>query len=82
LSLSEAVLLIKSNSSKWLNEQGHCFAWQKGYAAFSVSASLVSRVARYIDTQEAHHRRMTFDAEFMALLKKHGVEFDPKFVFG
>jgi REP element-mobilizing transposase RayT len=82
LSLSEAVLLIKSNSSKWLNEQGHCFAWQKGYAAFSVSASLVSRVTRYIDTQEAHHRRMTFDAEFMALLKKHGVEFDPKFVFG
>jgi hypothetical protein len=47
-----------------------------------VSASLVSRVARYIDTQEAHHRRLTFDAEFVALLKKHGAEFNPEFVFG
>jgi hypothetical protein len=55
---------------------------RKAMRRFSVSASLVSRVARYIDTQEAHHRRMTFDAEFMALLKKHGVEFDPEFVCG
>jgi len=47
-----------------------------------VSASLVQRVARYINTQEAHHNRMTFDAEFIALLKKHGVKFDASFVFG
>jgi hypothetical protein len=47
-----------------------------------VSASLVPRVARYINTQEAHHKRMTFDAEFIAILEKHGVKSDPSFVFG
>jgi len=82
VSVANAVLTIKSNSSKWVNEQGRRFSWQEGYAAFSVSASLVPRVARYINTQEAHHKRMTFDTEFIALLKKHGVKFDPSFVFG
>ena len=82
LSLAKAVLAIKSNSSKWANEQGHKFAWQQGYAAFSVSASLVPAVVRYIQTQESHHRKMSFDTEFLALLKKHGVEFDPTFISG
>jgi len=82
LSLAKAVLAIKSNSSRWANEQGNEFSWQQGYAAFSVSASRIPAVIRYIQTQEAHHRRMNFEAEFIALLKKHGVEFDPRFVFG
>jgi REP-associated tyrosine transposase len=82
LSLAKAVLVIKSNSSRWANDQGHKFAWQQGYAAFSVSSSNVPAVVRYIETQESHHRRMTFDAELVALLKKHGIEFDPNFVFG
>jgi REP element-mobilizing transposase RayT len=82
LALAKAVLAIKSNSSRWANEQGNKFAWQQGYAAFSVSSSRVPEVVRYIQTQESHHRRMTFDAELVALLKKHGVEFDPNFVFG
>ena len=47
-----------------------------------VSASLIPAVVRYIQTQESHHRKMTFDVEWTALLKKHGAEFDPKFVFG
>ena len=82
MSVAKAIRTIKSNSSKWMNDQGRRFEWQEGYAAFSVSASLVARVARYIHTQEAHHKRMTFDAEFVAILKKHGVKFDPNFVFG
>ena len=82
LSLAKAVLAIKSNSSQWTNDQGDKFAWQQGYAAFSVSSSLVPAVTRYIETQESHHRKMSFDAELLALLKKHGVEFDPNFVFG
>ena len=82
LSLAKAVVTIKSNSSRWANEEGHKFAWQQGYAAFSVSASLVPTVVRYIQNQEAHHKKMSFDEELFALLKKHGVEFDPKFVFG
>jgi putative transposase len=81
LALAKAVLAVKSNSSKWANEQGLKFAWQHGYAAFSVSASLIPTVVQYIQTQKSHHKKMTFDAELLALLKKHGVEFDPSFVF-
>ena len=82
LAVAKAVLAIKSNSSRWANEEGHKFAWQQGYGAFSVSSSLIPTVIHYIENQEAHHREMSFDAEFLALLKKHGIEFDPKFVFG
>ena len=82
LSVAKAVLAIKSNSSRWAHEEGHKFAWQQGYGAFSVSSSIVPAVVRYIQNQEAHHRKMSFDREFLALLKRHGVEFNPKFVFG
>jgi putative transposase len=82
LPVSKAVLAIKSNSSRWANDQGTKFAWQQGYAAFSVSSSNVPTVVKYIRNQESHHRKMSFDEEFVALLEKHGVEFDPKFVFG
>ena len=58
------------------------FAWQEGYGAFSVSASNRGVVEKYIANQEKHHRRMTFEREFLGLLKKHGIEFDPKYVFG
>jgi putative transposase len=82
LPLAKAILTIKSNSSRWAHAQNHKFAWQEGYAAFSVSASLVPAVVRYIQNQEAHHKKMPFDAEFLALLKKHGVSFNPKFALG
>lgn len=81
LSLSSVVALIKSNSSTWIKKQGIRFSWQDGYGAFSVSSSNISTVIKYIDGQEAHHRKMTFEDEFIALLKKHGVEFDPRYVF-
>ncbi len=79
--LSKAVNLLKSNSSGFMNRRGS-FSWQEGYAAFTVSASNISAVKRYVLNQEAHHRKMTFEQEFVALLKKHGVQFDPKYVFG
>ena len=79
LSLSDAVLEIKTSSSRWM---GRNFAWQRGFGGFSVSASNVDAVVRYIRTQESHHKKMSFDEEFIALLKKHGVAFDPKYVFG
>jgi len=78
LSLSDAVLEIKTSSSRWM---GRDFAWQRGFGAFSVSASNLDRVIRYIRTQESHHKKMSFDEEFIALLRKHGVAFDPKYVF-
>ena len=80
--LANAVTLVKSNSSKWIREQGKNFAWQEGYGAFSVSSSNVASVIKYIDTQEAHHRKISFEDEFISLLKKHGMSFDPKYVFG
>jgi REP element-mobilizing transposase RayT len=79
LSLSQA---MKSNSSKWMNEHGMRFEWQGGYGALSVSASNLATVKRYIANQEKHHRRMTFEDEFISLLEKHGIEYDPKYVFG
>jgi putative transposase len=82
LAVAKAILVVKSNSSKWANEEGCKFAWQQGYGAFSVSSSNVPAVVRYIQNQPAHHKKMSFDVEFLTLLKKHGMEFDPKFVFG
>lgn len=80
--VAKAVLTIKSNSSRWAREQGYKFAWQDGYGAFSVSNSVMPAVARYVENQEAHHKKMNFHQEFVALLKKHKVDFDPKFVLG
>ncbi len=80
--LSKAVQILKANSSRWLGEHGIDFAWQEGYAAFSVSASQVSAVREYIRNQAAHHQRRNFEEEFLALLKKSGIAYDPKHVLG
>ena len=82
LPLAKAVATIKANSSRWARESGCKLTWQQGYGAFSVSASIAPVVVRYIQNQEAHHKKMSFDAEFVTLLRKHGVEFDPKYVLG
>jgi REP element-mobilizing transposase RayT len=82
LALAKAAQLLKRNSSKWIGEQGIEFAWQEGYGAFSVSSSNLGAVARYIANQESHHRKFSFEEEFRALLEKHGVEYDPKYMFG
>jgi len=82
LALAKAVQLIKGGSSKWINEHGRAFAWQEGYGAFGVSKSNMNVVVKYIANQEAHHRKITFEDEFIALLEKHGIEYDPKYVFG
>jgi len=57
------------------------FEWQEGYGAFSVSASQVPKMIAYINNQKEHHRKKTFDEEFLELLKKHGIEYDPRYVF-
>jgi len=81
MTLARAVSLLKANSSRWISEQGTRFSWQKGYDAFSVSSSNISTVIKYIDNQEMHHRKMSFEQEFIALLDRHGVQYDPKTVF-
>jgi REP element-mobilizing transposase RayT len=79
--LPKAVNLLKSNSSRFMTQR-ETFAWQEGYASFTVSASNLGAVMKYVRNQEAHHRKMTYEDEIFALLKKHGVEFDPKYVLG
>jgi putative transposase len=81
MSVAKAILTIKSNSSKWVNEQGRKFEWQEGYAAFSVSASLLSRVARYVNSQEAHHRRMTFRGRICGDIEEARREIRSEFCF-
>ena len=74
---------IKANSSGWISrsfEGIRGFAWQEGYGAFSVSQSQVSKVYRYIENQEQHHRRTSFLDEFKALLKAHDLEFDERYL--
>ena len=80
--IAEAIKTIKSNSSGWMSDEIGRFAWQQGYGGFGVSRSNIAAVVRYIQNQEQHHRKMTFEEEFIALLKKHGIEYDPRYVFG
>jgi len=76
--------LIKGGSSKWTHEKRpkyKKFAWQEGYGAFSVSVSQMKRTISYIHAQKEHHRKKTFQEEFLELLDKHGIEYDPRYVF-
>ena len=82
LMIADAIRDIKANSSGWMSDEIGRFAWQKGYGGFGVSRSNIAAVVRYIQNQEQHHRKMTFEEEFIALLKKHGIEYDLRYVFG
>ncbi len=80
VAVADAIRVIKSVSSGWVHDAFpdlRDFAWQEGYGAFSVSASVAARVKAYIQGQEEHHRRRSFEEEFVALLKKHGIAYDP-----
>ena len=84
MSISKALQLIKGGSSKWVHEtfpEHREFAWQEKYGAFSVSESRVESVVEYIKGQAEHHRKMTFQEEFVALLKKHHVEYDERYLW-
>ncbi len=75
---------IKSHSSKWMKTKGSelkNFYWQNGYGAFSVNPSDLDRVITYIENQEVHHRKKTFQDEYKAYLKKYGLEYDERYVW-
>ena len=84
--LSQAQLIeqMKKTSSKWikaLDARYRGFFWQRGYGAFSVSPSQLEAVLRYVDTQQEHHSTRTFQEEYRELLRKHGVDFDERYVW-
>ena len=84
--VSQAQLIegIKKPSSKWikpLDPRYRGFSWQRGYAAFSVSPSQLEAVLQYIETQQEHHRTHTFQEEYRELLRRHGIDFDERYVW-
>jgi REP element-mobilizing transposase RayT len=83
-SISNLVRDIKANSTQWINENQKStskFQWQLGFGAFSCSQSYLKKAIRYIEFQEHHHARISFEKEYLKLLKLHQVEFDEKWVF-
>ena len=82
ISTADAMRIIKTNSSRWLNEtHTRRFSWQAGYGAFSVSQSNAAAVIKYISAQETHHRTRTFQEEFVSFLRKHGISYDERFIW-
>ena len=84
LAVSEVLRLLKCNSSGWVHKeypQRRAFSWQEGYGAFTVSSSKKPDVETYIANQEEHHRRRSFQEEFLTLLEKHEIEFDPETIW-
>ncbi len=82
--LKDVVEEVKKGSSKWIKGQGQEFAaffWQAGYGAFSVSQSNVPPVKRYINNQEAHHKKLGFQDEFRTFLKKYEIDYDERYVW-
>ena len=83
LAVADALRVIKTNSSAWVHETRHrvAFAWQSGYGAFSVSRSNLSDVVEYIRHQDEHHRKITFQEEFVAFLKRHEIAYDERYIW-
>jgi putative transposase len=82
-SLAPLMKDIKQTSSRWIHETVDIknFAWQPGHGAFTVSVSNRDAVKKYIANQVEHHRTKTFQDEYVTLLKKHGVEYDEKYLW-
>lgn len=84
LAPSKIAQLSKGGSSAWIHEKFpdmKAFAWQDGYGAFTVSRSNLDEVATYIRGQREHHRHKTFQEEYITFLRKHGVQYDDRYVF-
>ena len=83
-SVSEMMQILKSNSSKWINEnkflQGK-FSWQSGYGAFSHSRSQRDDVTNYIMNQEKHHSKRSFNDEYLELLRKFEIDYNNAYLF-
>jgi putative transposase len=83
--LPDLVSKVKANSSRWLRQEipgANAFRWQTGYGIFTVSTSNLEEVKKYILNQEIHHKGRTFEEEYALLLRKHGVTYNEKYMFG
>jgi REP element-mobilizing transposase RayT len=80
--LAKVIQDLKAHSSRWMKEDVPGFSWQEGYGSFSVSESQRQAVMNYIATQAEHHRKWTYEQEYLTLVRKAGVEYDPRFLYG
>lgn len=81
-SLAEVIRTVKAKSSKFLNEHpGYPgrFAWQTGYAAFSLNPSILDSVLHYVQNQQEHHLYVPFEEEYRKFLERHSVAFDERY---
>ena len=84
ISLSKLVENIKSNSSRWIktiDSYYNKFAWQGGYSGYSVSASVHDRTKRYIENQEEHHKKMTYQEEVKLFLNEYGIDYKEDYMW-
>jgi putative transposase len=84
IAVAKAIQSIKGASSAWVHDtfrELNNFAWQEGYGAFSVSVSHLPETIGYIQNQAEHHRTRTFREEYLAILKKHNLQFEDKYVW-
>jgi putative transposase len=84
ITVAQALQLIKGASSKWVHDtfpKHQYFAWQEGYGAFSIGISQVDRTVSYIQSQRDHHKKLTFQDEFRQILKRHGIEYDERYIW-
>ncbi len=82
IAVDEFLQKLKANSSGWVTRaNGIKFNWQRGFGAFTVSESQVEKVRRYIQNQVEHHRKVSFEQEFKAMIKAHQVEFDEEYLW-
>ncbi len=80
--IAKVIESVKTGSSKWMKTQGVSdFAWQSGYAVFSVSVEETAAIVTYIRNQEEHHKKVSFQDEYRQFLREAGVEFDEKYMW-
>jgi REP element-mobilizing transposase RayT len=83
ISQAELVEEVKKSSSKWMKTDGgvRAFSWQSGYGAFSIGESQAAAVIKYIQNQEEHHRKISFQDEFRKFLERYQVAYDERYVW-
>ena len=83
VALADVIRELKKASIMWMKDKGHMkFGWQDGYGAFSFGKDDLPRLVQYVGNQEEHHKKVSLDDEYRALLTEAGISFDDKFLWG
>jgi REP element-mobilizing transposase RayT len=84
VSTADLLRIVKSKTSAWAKDElsvSRHFAWQRGYGAFSISEDRVRGVRSYINNQAKHHKKLTFQEEYLGFLERHKVKYDPRYIW-